>query len=292
MKKLFLLLIALCGVAIAGPDDMQIIRRNAADNGNITTFPTHPSTPGLLQYDTPNLQPNWVTLGSGLTISSNVLAISSAFTPVNADWNSSTGLSQIFNKPSIPAAQVNSDWNASSGVSQVLNKPSIPASQVNSDWASVSGVSQVLNKPTIPSAQVNSDWTASSGISSILNKPAARSQSSVSHTFNSAFQVNSTRDALVFYSVQITVTASILSGQNGDVILEIASDSGFTANVQTLSINGNGQTYTLAVAIQGIQPTTIPVSGYVPAGYYVRLRTVNNTGTPTFTYRAGQELLL
>lgn len=29
----------------------------------------------------------------------------------------------VVNKPTIPAAQVNSDWNASSGVSQILNKP-------------------------------------------------------------------------------------------------------------------------------------------------------------------------
>ena len=30
------------------------------------------------------------------------------------------------NKPTIPAAQVNSDWNSSSGVSQILNKPLLP----------------------------------------------------------------------------------------------------------------------------------------------------------------------
>jgi len=46
--------------------------------------------------------------------------------------------------------QVNSDWNATSGVAQILNKPTIPAAQVNSDWNATSGVSQILNKPTIP----------------------------------------------------------------------------------------------------------------------------------------------
>jgi hypothetical protein len=30
------------------------------------------------------------------------------------------------NKPTIPAAQVNSDWNSTSGVSEILNKPTIP----------------------------------------------------------------------------------------------------------------------------------------------------------------------
>lgn len=31
----------------------------------------------------------------------------------------------------IPAAQVNSDWNASSGVAQILNKPTIPTVPTN-----------------------------------------------------------------------------------------------------------------------------------------------------------------
>ena len=118
-----------------------------------------------------------------------------------------------------------------------------------------------------------------------------RSQAAAARALNTAFQVSAARDAWVSYSVQITVTASIAGGQNGDVVLEIASDSGFTANVQTLSISGLGQTYTLAIALQGVQPQTGVVTGYVPSGYYVRLRTVNLTGTPSFSYRAGQEVL-
>lgn len=67
--------------------------------------------------------------------------------------------------------QVNADWNAVSGVAEILNKPTIPAAQVNSDWDAVSGVTEILNKPTIPEAQVNSDWDAVSGLAEILNKP-------------------------------------------------------------------------------------------------------------------------
>lgn len=33
----------------------------------------------------------------------------------------------LTNTPTIPAAQVNADWNAVSGVAQILNKPTIPA---------------------------------------------------------------------------------------------------------------------------------------------------------------------
>ena len=137
-------------------------------------------------------------------------------------------------KPTIPAAQVNSDWNASSGVAEILNKPTIPSalgdlSDVdttgaanglvltyhNGTWdpelipvetpppieslQNVTGTSpayagQVLklthgtpvtkwtngyvsyneltDTPTIPAAQVNSDWDAVSGVAQILNKPS------------------------------------------------------------------------------------------------------------------------
>ena len=41
-------------------------------------------------------------------------------TPFDGDYNS------LSNRPSIPAAQVNSDWDATSGVSRILNKPTVP----------------------------------------------------------------------------------------------------------------------------------------------------------------------
>lgn len=189
---------------------------------------------------------------------------------LNADWAASSGQRFISNKPSIPAAPVNADWAAGSGLAQVLNKPSIPAAQVNSDWSAGSGLAQILNKPTLP------------------NTP---SQSLASRSLNTAFQVHASRNAQVQYTVQVTVTASIAGGQNGEVVLEIASDSGFTTSVQTLDIFGGGQTYTLAIALQGVQPNTGCVRGFVPAGYYARLRTVQNTGTPSFSYRVGQEVL-
>lgn len=108
---------------------------------------------------------------------------------------------------------------------------------------------------------------------------------------DTVFQINATRAAFVFYSVQATVTASIAGGQDGELVLEIASDAGFTANAQTISVAAASQVYTLAVALQGVQKNALQVSGYVPAGYFVRLRTVKTTGAPVFLYRAGQEVL-
>lgn len=47
-----------------------------------------------------------------------------------SNWNAKSDFSGSYNdledKPTIPAAQVNSDWDATSGVAQILNKPTIP----------------------------------------------------------------------------------------------------------------------------------------------------------------------
>jgi len=56
---------------------------------------------------------------SGQVITSTGTSISWT-TPFDGDYNTLT------NKPTIPAAQINSDWNASSGVAVILNKPSVP----------------------------------------------------------------------------------------------------------------------------------------------------------------------
>lgn len=47
-------------------------------------------------------------------------------TPSLATVATTWSYSDLSNKPTIPAAQVNSDWDASSGVAQILNKPTIP----------------------------------------------------------------------------------------------------------------------------------------------------------------------
>ncbi len=68
--------------------------------------------------------------------------------------------------PSIPAAQVASDWNATTGLSQILNKPNLHPVALSGVYGDLSGL------PTIPAAQVQSDWNATSGIGRILNKPS------------------------------------------------------------------------------------------------------------------------
>lgn len=66
---------------------------------------------------------SWVTQQGYITNSALTPYVLSADLATVATSGSYTDLS---NKPTIPAAQVNSDWNATSGVAQILNKPSIP----------------------------------------------------------------------------------------------------------------------------------------------------------------------
>ena len=67
------------------------------------------------------------SLGS-LTDDSNHRTVSdSEKSTWNAKSNFSGSYDDLADKPTIPAAQVNSDWEASSGVARILNKPSIPA---------------------------------------------------------------------------------------------------------------------------------------------------------------------
>lgn len=61
--------------------------------------------------------------------------------------------------------QVPSDWNATTGVSRILNKPSLAT------VATTGSYTDLVNKPTIPAAQIQSDWNSISGLSEILNKP-------------------------------------------------------------------------------------------------------------------------
>ena len=69
--------------------------------------------------------------------------------------------------PTIPAAQVNADWNATSGLAQILNKPTLHAVATSGQYSDLSGL------PSIPAAQIQSDWNTSntSSVSFIQNKP-------------------------------------------------------------------------------------------------------------------------
>lgn len=165
-----------------------------------------------------------------------------------------------------PSPQAIADWNAISGLSFILNKPPIPAAQVNSDWNAVSGVSQILNKPTIPNVS-----TVNNGVSRTIN--------------GGGFQVSATQTSNVNYTVQVASTLSLVTGQTGSIFLETSPNNSTWTEISRFS---NGNTGTLTIGLSLTQTVTSQLNAFVPAGYYVRLR---STGTSSSSYITGQEII-
>jgi hypothetical protein len=85
------------------------------------------------------VQANWTELNSALP----------AFIqnkPTLATVATTGSYSDLLNKPSIPAAQVNSDWNATSGLSKIENKPTIPTQYT--DTLARAAITLSSNTPT------------------------------------------------------------------------------------------------------------------------------------------------
>lgn len=133
----------------------------------------------------------------------------------------------------------------------------------------------------------------STQMSSLLaSQPVALSFANPTRSLNSAFQVSTTRAAAVSYTVDVATTLSLTGGATGTITLQYADDSGFTTNVKTVQSSVNGNTGALTIGLTLTQTSTAALTGIIPAGKYVKIVTANTAGTPTFTYRAAQEVLL
>lgn len=101
------------------------------------------------------------TDNTNLATALNAKADTSSLATVATTWD----YDDLSNKPTIPSAQVNSDWNASSGVAEILNKPTIPTDTsdlTNGAWY-ITGISSWDVTTALWYTPVNpsSLWTAS-----------------------------------------------------------------------------------------------------------------------------------
>lgn len=131
-----------------------------------------------------------------------------------------------------------------------------------------------------------------------LVAPIARAFATTTHAFTTStgatgFQISSTRDSLVNYSVKVTTTATIGTPSEGYVVLEISPTNSSSASswFSVGTICGNGQNVSLAALLSSVQTTYCSFNTIVPAGYYVKLRSVTVSDTPTFVYISGYEIL-
>lgn len=118
-------------------------------------------------------------------------------------------------------------------------------------------------------------------------------RSIVTGTGATGFQISSTRDVDAHYNTTIVTTASIGGSQSGTLVLEIADHNSATAgDWREVGRCTNGQAITLALALQSVQTIGCQLNGFVPQGYYAKIRSINNAGTPTFTFNSSQEVKL
>lgn len=112
-----------------------------------------------------------------------------------------------------------------------------------------------------------------------------KTQSSVTPSLNSPFQVSSTLAADVNYSIKIQCTSLLTGSTTGTVQLQISTTSGGSyTTISTSEFTVSGLIITLA--------NTQTIGGFIPPGYWVKIVTATggtNPGSVTFTSQAGQQ---
>lgn len=283
MKKLlatFVTLYCLCAAAWAqlppyGLYVMQANETGTAFYGRYIT-PADPAVSYALVYDGTTAQPKAVSIGTGLTYSSGTLN-----TSFDGSWAALSGKPSTFTATS----HIHDTADITSGT---LADARIPALAISK----TTGLQSALDGKFANPAGTTSQVVLGNGTLGTLPVIPTRSFSYTTRSLNTCFQISASRDASVSYSVDIATSLSLTSGQQGTVYLRVYTNNVCTTGAQELMRFVNGQTGTLTVGLALTQNVTAALNGIVPAGMWAQLVTENNTGTPTFTARPGQEVLL
>lgn len=141
---------------------------------------------------------------------------------------------------------------------------------------------------------VDAKGRVTDGTMTSFNNAPSRSVSTTNNTAN-GFQLSTTQNALVIYTVSISTTTTIGGPSAGTIVLEICSTNNATGSAwTTVCPMGNSNTATLAVVLQFVSLNTGVVFGVVPKGWFARLRSITPTGTVVYSTAVtqGQEVLL
>ena len=147
---------------------------------NKPTIPTVPTNVSTFANDA-----NYVTTSQ--LNAANYITAAQIPAQVNADWNATTGVALILNKPTLFSGNYNDLTNKPTlfdgNYNSLSNRPNLAAVATSGNY------NDLINKPSIPTAvgeltnnvgyitlsqvpaQVNADWNATTGAAQILNKP-------------------------------------------------------------------------------------------------------------------------
>lgn len=133
------------------------------------------------------------------------------------------------------------------------------------------------------------------GLPTVVNAPVESALSLSVQTSTGAVgtQVSSTRNAYVMVNTGISTTATIGGASTGDLVLEVAPTNSATAGDWVeKSRSSNSQTITLAIVLQSVQVVKGEMIAYVPAGYYVKVRSITGAGSPTYSITSARQVLV
>lgn len=140
--------------------------------------------------------------------------------------------------------------------------------------------------------------TYSFGMFATTNGPIAPASSALSLSLQTSTgavgtQVSTTKNSWVTVAGSISTSATIGGASAGDILLEVAPTNSAAAGdwVEWGRI-GNSQTITLAVALQSIQVIKGQLIAFVPAGYYVKARTLTGSGSPTYALLEAKQVII
>lgn len=150
----------------------------------------------------------------------------------------------------------------------------------------------VASAGTYSGVTIDVKGRVTTGTTRSFNNAPGRTIQTVAAAAN-GWQISSTRDSEVTYSCSITTTSTIGGPQEGNIVLEICStNSAVAASWTEIDRITNSQTITLAIVLQSVQKQACSVHGFVPAGYFVRTRSISTSGSPVFASNSGQETIL
>lgn len=155
-------------------------------------------------------------------------------------------------------------------------------------------VTSGISAGTYSGLTINNKGIATAGTTRSFTNNASRTIQTVAAAAN-GWQISASRDSDVRYSVTITtaVQIGVVTNVEGTVVLEVAAtNSASAAAWQEIGRTTQSQDVSLAVAFANTAKQGDQICGYVPAGFFVRLRSINTAGTPTFAYNSGQETIL
>lgn len=124
----------------------------------------------------------------------------------------------------------------------------------------------------------------------ITNNPSRSIQTNASAA--NGILLDASRNTDVRYTISTSTTATIGGASSATVLLEICPTNSSTASDwTTIGSVSNGQTVTLAIALQSTQTMNSEIVRVVPAGFFSRLRSIIS-GTGTVVLASIQEIKL